>query len=87
MKAVALLLVFCCLALSSSANNPYRNYLLSKIYIQPRFVETYQPTYTPPPVGAGAFIPRFERPRGAVFCRMEDMVTKATKVWLKIGVQ
>ncbi len=85
MKAFALLLAFCCLALNSSAHNPYRNYLLSKIYIQPRVVEAYQSTNTS--VGAGAFIPRFERPKAAVFCRMEDMVTKATKVWLKIGVQ
>ena len=86
MKAFAFILVFCALALTSNANSPYRNYLLSKVQTYTRPVEYSQPVATPS-VGAGAFIPRFERPKGAVFCRMEDHVTKATKVWLKIGVQ
>ena len=87
MKAFVSVLIFCSLFLASSANSPYRNYLLSKVYIHAKTIELNQPLSNTPPVGAGAFIPRFERPKGAIFCRMEDQVTKATKVWLKIGVQ
>jgi hypothetical protein len=32
-------------------------------------------------------IPKIETPKGAVFCRLEDKLTKATKVWIKIGVK
>jgi hypothetical protein len=31
-------------------------------------------------------IPRFERPKGSVFCRMEDVVTRKSGLWLKLGV-
>ncbi len=31
------------------------------------------------------FIPRYEIPKGSVFCRMEDKLTRATKVWIKVG--
>lgn len=31
------------------------------------------------------FIPRYEIPKGSVFCRMEDKLNRATKVWIKIG--
>ena len=68
------------------ASDPYRDYLLSKIYLQPQ-PKIESNTTTLPTVGAAAFIPRFERPKGAIFCRMEDKVTKATKVWFKLGVQ
>jgi hypothetical protein len=85
-KALLLVFILCSVSLASTANGPYRNYLLSKIYVRAKPAENNQST--PAPVlGSSAFIPRFERPKGAIFCRMEDKVTKATKVWLKIGVQ
>lgn len=31
------------------------------------------------------FIPRYQIPKGSVFCRMEDKLTRATKVWIKVG--
>ena len=83
---LALILVLGLLAPASKANDPYRDYLLSKIYLQPQSKIQSGNTLTPT-VGAGAFIPKYETPRGAIFCRMEDKVTRATKVWLKIGVQ
>lgn len=32
-------------------------------------------------------IPKVETPKGAVFCRFEDFMTRKTKVWVKIGVR
>jgi len=86
MKTFVFIIAFCLLIPALKANDPYRNYLLSKIYLQPQpKIQTAAPVNQT--VGCSAFIPRFERPKGAIFCRMEDKVTKATKVWLKIGVQ
>ncbi len=31
-------------------------------------------------------VPRYKTPKGNIFCRMEDVVTKKTGVWLKVGV-
>ena len=86
MKTFLFIFTCCLLPTKSIAGNPYREYLLSEIYtvhntVPSRIAETSS-TLSP-----AAFIPRFERPKGAIFCRMEDKVTKATKVWLKIGVQ
>ena len=88
MKAFLSVLICCSCFLASSANSPYRNYLLSKIYYQPQpeVTQAYHDISATPVVSI-TYIPRFERPKGAIFCRMEDMVTKATKVWLKLGVE
>lgn len=32
-------------------------------------------------------IPHYEIPKGAVFCRMEDYLTRKTKIWMKVGLQ
>ena len=76
---------FLLFSLYSSANNPYRNYLLSKISL------LSQTKASPVVVNASSetscLIPHFERPKGAVFCRMEDYLTAKTKVWIKIGVK
>ena len=86
MKAFTVLLLLAIATLNVMAGSPYRNYLLSTVTVHQSAVAFHatQSTLTLPP---SAFIPRFERPKGAVFCRMEDAVTKSTKVWLKIGVQ
>ena len=86
MKALVFLLILCSLSTIAKAGGPYRNYLLSKVYTMHRSAGLHI-TEVNPSLSSAAFIPRFERPKGAIFCRMEDMVTKATKVWLKIGVQ
>jgi hypothetical protein len=65
------------------AGDPYKTYLLNKIYPE------LKPSVIPSPSPENrdcCFIPRYETPKGAVFCRMEDRLTKATKVWIKIGV-
>ncbi|MES2619533.1 MAG: hypothetical protein V4615_01690 [Bacteroidota bacterium] len=32
-------------------------------------------------------VPHYEIPKGNVFCRLEDKLTRATKVWIKVGVK
>jgi hypothetical protein len=86
MKALMFVFTFCSLATGLKAGGPYRNYLLSKVYVLNKPSENHL-TKASTSLSPAAFIPRFERPKGAIFCRMEDKVTKATKVWLKIGVQ
>jgi hypothetical protein len=84
MKLVATLL-FVFVSLFAIANDPYRAYLLSKFSKQmsPHFQEMSSNSYTK----TICVIPRFERPTGAVFCRMEDYLTRKTKVWIKVGVK
>jgi len=31
-------------------------------------------------------VPTYQIPKGNIFCRMEDLVTRKTGVWLKVGV-
>ena len=67
-----------------NANDPYRAYLLSKIIFQENFkIHKSAPASI---AKSNCVIPRFERPKGAVFCRMEDYLTTKTKVWIKVGV-
>jgi len=71
-------------SLSSQARNWYRIYLHSKTYSPPKF-SAY--SYVEQKHIVDMTIPRFERPKGAVFCRMEDYLTTKTKVWIKVGVK
>ena len=32
------------------------------------------------------YVPAYQIPKGNIFCRMEDAVTRKTGVWLKVGV-
>ena len=71
-----------CVAQSSFAGNAYRMYLLTKsqqLYKQPQVCITQIPN--------ARFIPAYEIPKGSVFCRMEDKLTRLTGVWFKIGVK
>ena len=86
MKALISLILFGALSSPSMAGNPYRDYLFSKVFGPVKQVE-YHAVSNTSSLSAAAYIPRFERPKGAVFCRMEDKVTKVTGVWLKIGVE
>ena len=80
-----LLILFVVVGCTACANNPYRAYLLSKIQSQSHLSnkETEQTKFSK----TNLDIPRFERPKGAVFCRMEDYLTAKTKVWIKVGVK
>lgn len=66
-------------AISFAGGNPYRAYLLSQLSL----------VKTPPRANVYAItpLPKYQLPKGAIFCRMEDKVTRATKVWLKLGVE
>lgn|GEM_PF-2247534 len=86
MKALVFIFILCMLTTGLEARGLYRNYLLSKVYIIHKPIQNHD-VESSTALSSAAFIPRFERPKGAIFCRMEDKVTKATKVWLKIGVQ
>lgn len=75
------------LPLWAGNNNSYRTYLLLqgyKTYIAPKpsAINPVSPQLPP-----NAFIPRYETPKGAVFCRLEDLLTRKTNVWIKIGVK
>ena len=75
------------LSVSLKAHDWYRIFLVSKIsaYTTPHIFRT---TFCNTPLcGLPPEIPRFERPKGAIFCRMEDYMTAKTKVWLKVGVK
>jgi hypothetical protein len=65
-----------------SAANPHKAYLLTRSSTTyksvPKTFSAAVPRY---------FIPRYQTPKGAVFCRMEDKLTKATGIWIKIGVK
>jgi hypothetical protein len=84
MKVIAVIL-FVFASITVKANNPYRVYLLSKILYQPHFANQKLESATT--TKTTCVIPHFERPKGAVFCRMEDYLTAKTKVWIKIGVK
>ncbi len=66
------------------AGEGYHFYLLSQTVIKhPTKTASNQVTISP----AKAMIPPYQIPKGNVFCRMEDKLTRATKVWIKIGVK
>ena len=83
MRLAFLIAVFTLASVYAYAGDPYKTYLLSKIYpeLKPSVI-----LFPSPENRDGCFIPRYETPKGAVFCRMEDKLTRATKVWIKIGV-
>ena len=84
MKTWLIIFLLSFFSLSSQARNWYRIYLDTKTYTPPKFSAS---RYIEPTCTIGMTIPRFERPKGAVFCRMEDYLTSKTKVWIKVGVK
>lgn len=93
MKSLLAILLFCSLYVSAAEHNWYRIYLVSKCYVPAKFQHYYRsmgwcgtglsPDNMPPVM----YLPPWERPKGAVFCRMEDYLTAKTKVWIKVGVK
>lgn len=91
MKTGIAIVLFTFLTASTKAGSPYRNYLVAKAQSQfyarsndssapvERIIQNNTPALT--------LIPRYQIPMGAVFCRLEDKLTRATKVWIKIGVK
>jgi hypothetical protein len=83
MRACCIIFAFFFCHATGVANNPYHKYLQARIYglYEPPLAHLYK--YSA--VQAG--IPRYHIPKGNIFCRMEDKLTKATGVWIKIGVE
>jgi len=66
------------------AGEGYRYYLLYQTFIKhPTKMVSNQTAISP----AKAIVPPYQIPKGNIFCRMEDKLTRATKVWIKIGVK
>lgn len=77
-------LLFCSFLLFQTlfAENPYRTYLLAHSFSVSR-----NSVKAPITLPQRYLIPRYQIPKGAVFCRMEDKLTKATGLWIKIGLK
>jgi hypothetical protein len=85
MKTLVAILLFCSLQVSAAEHNWYRIYLASKCYVPAKFQEHY---FSAPMCGVPKmYLPPWKRPKGAIFCRMEDYLTAKTKVWIKVGVK
>jgi hypothetical protein len=85
MKAIATSLFIMLALLSAKANDPYRVFLLQKISaapVKPAAADTI--TLVPP---VNCTIPHYEIPKGHVFCRMEDKLSRKAKLWIKVGVK
>lgn len=76
-------LVLMVVAQNCLAGDAYRVYLLSRsqqLYKQPKIVGTTN-------IPVARFIPAYQIPKGSVFCRMEDKLTRLTGIWFKVGVK
>ena len=81
---IAIAFLLATLSTYAQARSPLRTYILLHTLTQ-RNYEKRQPVTTD--VKPAYTIPHYEIPKGAIFCRMEDKLTKATKVWIKVGVK
>ncbi len=81
---VVVLFVF--ISFFAHANGAYRTYLLSKVSFQ---LHSHFQTSANDWASAktSCVIPPYEIPKGNVFCRMEDYLTRKTNVWIKVGVK
>lgn len=80
-KIIALLSFILYFAGMQAAGNLYKYYLLTHLPVLHN--NTVEQQITLPNT---AVIPHYQIPKGNVFCIMEDKVTRATGVWLKLGV-
>lgn len=64
------------------AGNPYRTFLLTRVF--PALKSNTTSTTVQEPI---CTIPHYQIPKCSIFCRMEDKLTKATGIWIKIGVK
>lgn len=81
----AILVLFAGLNATAATHNWYRIYLASKCYVPAKFQQYY---FAAPACGVPVtYLPPWQRPKGAVFCRMEDYLTAKTGIWIKVGVK
>lgn len=79
-------LLFVFASFFAQASGAYRTYLLSKVSFQ---LHSHFQSSTNDLASAktNCVIPHYEIPKGNVFCRMEDYLTRKTNVWIKVGVK
>jgi hypothetical protein len=88
MKTLFLITGLSLSCISSNARDWYRMYLVSQINNYHIPTKSYGWCGTLPlNEGPKVYVPPWERPKGAIFCRMEDYLTTKTKVWFKVGVK
>lgn len=68
-----------------NAQETHRAYRIHKV-LNCTFHPSFKPLHPTAPKTMLS-IPKVETPKGAVFCRFEDFMTRKTKVWVKIGVR
>lgn len=83
-KLSVMLFVFA--SMFAQGSGAYRTYLLSKASFQlyPHFKSKTNDLAS---AKTSCVIPHYEIPKGNVFCRMEDYLTRKTNVWIKVGVK
>jgi hypothetical protein len=86
MKNALLLFFLLILSITMQASTAYRAYLMTKIY-KPLHQLNDTNIAEQKNNAADLAIPRYKIPAGNVFCIMEDKLTKATKVWITVGVK
>ena len=89
MKKAITIVVVILLTGGLKAGNPYRDYLVFKTRNQLSFAMAPVPVESETQESNTIIkpMPHYQIPRGAVFCRLEDKLTRATKIWIKIGVK
>ncbi|MCX6198493.1 MAG: hypothetical protein NTY88_04610 [Bacteroidetes bacterium] len=80
------IIFFVFISFVAQASDAYRTYLLSKVSFQ---LHSHFQTSANDLASAktNCVIPHYEIPKGNVFCRMEDYLTRKTNVWIKVGVK
>ena len=81
-----LLILFTFTSLFAQASGVYRTYLLSKasFHLYSQFQSNANDLVS---AKTSCVIPHYEIPKGNVFCRMEDYLTRKKNVWIKVGVK
>jgi hypothetical protein len=82
----AVVIFFLFTACIVKANNPYQRYLLAKALTVRPHSALLQNSVSVAPASISQ-IPHYQIPKGNVFCRMEDKLTKTTGIWIKVGVK
>jgi hypothetical protein len=88
MKSAGIIFLFLFFTHILLAGDTYRKYLNLKISeSKPQLLKFRTPDYFTFQQAGPSALARYTIPTGAIFCRMEDKLIKATKVWITIGVK
>jgi hypothetical protein len=81
MRALLFSLLILCFS-QGKASNPWRTYLLSSVYK----TQVKKPAMTWTASAPACRIPQYVIPKGNIFCRLEDKLTRSSHIWIKVGV-